>query len=54
MYICKQNKFQHIHLSNEQRMAKAGRHIVQFENGGVSEEKLCKTNGKLQWLCGTE
>lgn len=43
MCICKQNKFHHVHLYNKQGMDKAGRCIAQFENRGISEEKLCKS-----------
>lgn len=50
-YICKQNKFQHVHLYDEQDRDKPGRYIAQVENRGISEEKLCKS--KLRWLWKT-
>lgn len=43
MYICKQNKFQHVRLYDEQDMAQAGRYTAQSENRGISEDKLCKS-----------
>lgn len=43
MYICKQNKFQRVHLYDEQDLAQAGRYTAQSENRGIAEEKLFKS-----------
>lgn len=53
MYLCKQNKFQHVDLYDEQDMDKAGRYVAQFENRGISEEKQSESKtggyGKHSW-----